>query len=180
MQDSHTSLRMPQIPAASGRLVFWERTRPWSRIFLNRLCQAETRPGMDSALLAEQAVFVSSLEELRAAVESHPASFVFAEATASHFRELLGRVPHFRRAMPRLRVAVACFELPELPMDESSVLDSLFREAGAVAVLSTQRDLLAMIPVALSHFADLPPCETGWREVIEQRLPWRNIHLETR
>ena len=154
--------RSPQLPTTSGRLVFWEQTRSWAKLFLNRVH------------LAEQAVFVASRDELLATVENHPASFVFAEVTTAHFRELLGQIPQLRRTMPQLHIAIVCFELPERPVDEYNVLDSLFREAGAIAVLATQRELLAMIPAVLSHFAALPQQEPNWRETIEQRLPWRN------
>ena len=151
-----------------GRLVFWEQAIPdlgrsWAKLLLNRL------------QLREQAVFVTSLAELRTTIEKHPASFVFAEVTTTHFRELLSRIPQLRRTMPMSRVAIVCLELPGCPTDEYNVFDSLFREAGATIVLATQRDLLAMIPAVLTHFAGLPRQEIGWRESIEQRLPWRNL-----
>ena len=173
--------RTPQLPAVSGRLVFWEHVPPpedrsWAQLFQNRLRRAESPGFTDSGqrdLLVEQAVFVATLAELRTAVEKHPASFVFAEVTTTHFRELLGQIPQLRRATPQLRIAVVCLELPRLLVDEYDVLDSLFREAGATAVLATQRDLLAMIPAVVTHFAALPQPETNWREAIEQRLPWR-------
>ena len=160
--------RTPQLPNMSGRLVFWEQAIPdwgrsWAKLFLNRL------------QLADQAVFVTSLAELRTVIENHPASFVFAEVTTTHDRELLGQIPQLRRTMPMLRIAVVCLELPERTVDEYNVFDSLFREAGSTAVLATQRELLAMIPAVLTHFANLPQQETPWREAIEQRLPWRNL-----
>jgi len=160
--------RTPQLPNMSGRLVFWEHAHPdlgrsWAKLFLNRLH------------LNEQAVLVTSLTELRATIENHPASFVFAEVTTTHYRELLSQIPQLRRTMPMLRIAIVCFDLLERPVDEYNVFDSLFREAGATAVLATLRELLAMIPAVLTHFADLPQQETGWRESIEQRLPWRNV-----
>jgi hypothetical protein len=140
---------------------------------------AETHPSSlaprSSLLLTEQAIFVTTSSGLREVVENHPASFVFAEVTATHFRELLGQIPQLRRTMPLLRIAVVCFELLQRPVDEYNVLDSLFREAGATAVLATQRDLLAMIPAVVTHFAGLPQQETHWREAIEQRLPRRNL-----
>ena len=175
--------RTPHWPAVSGRLVFWEHVpspedRSWAQWFLNRLRRAESPGFTDSGQrdpLVEQTVFVASLAELRTAVENHPASFVFAEVITTHFRELLGHIPQLRRAMPMLRIAVICLELPKLLVDEYDALDSLFREAGATAVLAMQRDLLAMIPAVLTHFAALPQPETNWREAIEQRLPWRNL-----
>ena len=175
--------RAPQLPNMSGRLVFWEHahsdlSRSWAKLFLNRLQLADQdREHQDRGHLAphEQAVFVTSLAELRTIIEKHPASFVFAEVTTTHFRELLGQITQLRQTMPQLHIAVVCLELPEHPVDESNVLDSLFREAGATAVLATQRDLLAMIPAVLTHFANLPQQETNWRESIEQRLPWRNL-----
>jgi hypothetical protein len=126
-------------------------------------------------LSTAQAIFVTSSDGLRAVIENHPASFVFAEVAATHFRELLGQIPQLRRTMPQLRIAVVCLELLQRPVDEYYVWDSLFREAGATAVLATQRDLLAMIPAVVTHFAGLPQQETHWRESIEQRLPWRNL-----
>jgi len=168
---------LSSFPGDSGRLVIEERTRDWATLFLNRLRQTES-PGqksghIDPSLLVEQAVFVASPDELRRTLENHPASFVFAEVTVDSFRELLGQIPRFRRSMPRLQIAVVCFGLPERPVDEYDIFDSLFREAGATAVLATQRDLLAMIPAVVTHFANLPQQEIGWRESIEQRLPWR-------
>ena len=174
MQDHFSLLRIPQLPAASCRLVLWERTRPWSRVFFNQIRKAQTPEQIDPALLAEQAMIVASLDELLTAIENHPASFVFAEVAVAHFRELLGQIPRFRRSMPRLRIAVVCFDLPELPVGEYHALDSLFREAGATAVLATQRDLHAMIPAVLAHCAAHPTLDTNWGELIEQRLPWRN------
>jgi len=185
MQNQLAQQRLPQLPAALGRLVLWEQTREWARFFLNRMRGErdqgsgvrqlpEAHPLPPSSLLADQAIFVTSPGELREAVENHPASFVFAEVTVVDFRELLGQIPRFRRTMPQFRLAIVCFELPGLPVDESHLLDILFREAGATAVLATRRDLLAMIPAVLRHFANLPQQETGWREYIEQQLPWRN------
>jgi len=173
---------MPELPNMSGRLVFWEHAdsvlgRSWAKWFLGRIRRDESTGAMDwtqRGLLAEQAVFVESLAELRRVVENRPASFVFAEVTASRFRELIGHIPQLRRMVPLLRIAVVCLDLPERPVDESNAFDSLFREAGATTVLATQRDLLAMLPVVLTHFANLPPEETNWREAVEQRLPWRN------
>lgn len=178
MQDIPLPHRIPQLPAASGRLVFWERDLPswgrsWTQWFRNRIRQAESHVKIDSVSLANQALFVASPDDLHTTVENHPASFVFAETTETHYRELLGRIPQLRRTMPRLHIAVVCFELPGLPLDEYNAFDSLFREAGATAVLTTQRDLLAMIPAVLNHFTNLPSPETGWRDSIEQRLPWR-------
>ena len=174
MQDHLLPQRMPQLPATSGRLVVWERTRSWRRFFLNQVRCAPSRGQIDAALLADQAMIVASADELHAVIENHPASFVFAEVAVADFRELLGQFPRFRRSMPRLRMAVVCLELPERPVDESNVLDSLFREAGVTAVLATQRDLLAMIPAVLMHFSTLPQQEPNWRELIELRLPWRS------
>ena len=159
--------------------MIWEHAnsslgRSWTRLFLNRIRQAASPAGTDVALLADQTVFVATPGELRTVIENHPASFVFAEVTVAHFRELLSQIPKLRQMMPLFHIAIICFELPGLPVDKYNVFDSLFHEAGATAVLATQRDLLAMIPVVLKHFADLPPSETDWRESIEQRLPWRN------
>ena len=181
---------IPQFPADSGRIVLWERNREWSRLFLNRIRQAKpfgarvTRPPAtgtvallgttDASCLADQTIFITSFDEFREVIENHPASFAFVEVTVANFRELPGHIPRFRRAMPRLRLAVVCFELMECPVDEYHALDSLFHEAGATAVLATQRDLLAMIPTVLSHFAGIPPQKTDWRETIERRLPWGN------
>jgi len=166
----------------SGRLVFWEQAIPdlgrsWAKLLLNRLQLADWDGGHPAR--HEHAVFVTSLAELRTVIENHPASFVFAEVTITHYRELLGQIPQLRRTMSKLRIAVVCFELPERPVDEYNVFDSLFREAGTTAVLATQRDLLAMIPAVLTHFANLPQQEIGWREVIEKRLPWRNVDIST-
>ena len=175
MQDSLLPQRVLQLPAATGRLVLWERTRPWCRVFLNQVRKTQSPGSIDPALLVDEAVFATSFDELRATIDKHPASFVFAEVTVAHFRDLLGQIPRFRRLIPRLRIAIVCFELPERCLDEYHVLDSLFREAGATAVLTAQRDLLAMIPAVLTHFASFPRPEAHWRELIEQRLPWRNV-----
>ena len=179
-QDRHSFPRLPQLPAVSGRLVLWEYVHSslgssWARLFLNQIRQAASLAGMGTTLLANQSVFVATFGELHAVIENHPASFVFAEVSVAHYRELLGRIPQLRRMMPRLHIAVVCFELSGLTVGEYNVIDSLFHEAGVTAVLATQRELHAMIPVVLKHFVDLPPSETGWRESIEQRLPWRNI-----
>ena len=174
MQDHLSPPGIPQYPAASGRLVLWERTRPWCRDFLNQVRKFQSHGRIDSALLADQAIFVASPDELHTACNGHPASFVFAEVSVAHFREWIGQIPRLRRSMTRLPIALVCFDLPERPVDEFHVLDSLFREVGATAVLATQRDLYAMIPAVLSHFAALPQPEADWREHIEKRLPWRN------
>ena len=166
--------RTPQLPVASGRLMFWGQARSWAKLFLNHMRQSEPPGRIDLAVLAEEAVFAASLDELRMTIEKHPASFVFAEVAATHFRELLGQIPHLRRTKPLLRVVIVCFELCERSVDEYHVLDSLFREAGATAVLATQRSLLAMIPAVLTHFANLPQQEINWQESMERRLPWRN------
>ena len=175
MPDHFSSQRMPQLPAASARLVLWERTRPWSRFFLNQVRQTPSLDRINPVMLADRAICVATLDELRETIDRHPASFVFAEVSVANFRELPGQIPRLRSTKPRLSIAVVCFELPEQPIDEYHILDSLFHEAGATAVLAAQRDLLAMIPAVLTHFAALEQPETHWRDLIEQRLPWRNV-----
>ena len=175
MPDHLSTQRMPQLPAASGRLVLWERTQQWRRLFLNHLRKTPAPCQIDPSVLSDKAISVESLAELRETIENHPASFVFAEVTVANFRELLGLVPRFRRSLPRLRIAVVCFELTERSVDEYYVLDTLFREAGASTVLTTQRELLAMLPNVVTHFVALPQQENHWRQLIELRLPWRNV-----
>jgi len=166
----------PQLPPASGRLVLWEQTDHWGLFFLQQIKRAmPVELPVDAVPLTEQAIFVASVEQLRETVETHPASFVFAEVTMTHYRELLARIPHWRQAMPLLRIAVICLELPLRTVGEHDVFTSLFCEAGAATVLSTRRELAAMIPVVSTHFANIPQRECTWRESIEQRLPWRNV-----
>lgn len=174
MQNRRTLSCVPQLPAVSGRILLWEQTRPWGRPFLNRL-QVEASDATDLALVVEQAIFVHSPRELADAVENHPASFVIAESTTRHMRELLAQLPFLRQAKPLLRVAVACFDLPRKTVDEYEVTEAVFREAGAVAVLVTQRELLTMVPAVATHFSAIPRPKTDWRNDIEQRLPWRNV-----
>ena len=178
MQDNLSLLRMSQRYADSGRLVLWEHIGSWGRIFLNQLRQTKSQYPINTAQLSEQAIFVSSSDDLRRFLENHPESFVFAEVTFDHYRELLVQITFLRRSMFQLRLTVVCFELSERTVDEYNIFDLLFREAGATAVLSSQRDLSAMIPVVVTHFSNLPPKEIGWRESIEQRLPWRSHTAE--
>ena len=174
MPNHKSSFRMPQLPAKSGRLLLWEQTRSWGRFFLSRLQQVEPSKTTDIALVIEQAIFIDSVRELDDAVEKHPASFVIAEAMLPHIRDLLVRLPFLRQGRSLLRVAVACFELPQRPIDEYEVIGAIFREAGAVAVLTTQRELQAITPAVVTHFTEIPQLQTDWRDEIERRLPWRN------
>ena len=174
MQSRQPLSRMPQLPAESGRLLLWEQTRSWRRFFLSRLQQVEPSKTTDISLVVEQAIFIDSARELDDAVEQHPASFVIAESTLPHIRELLVRLPFLRQGRPLLRVAVACFELPQRPIDEYEAIAAIFREAGAVAVLATQRELQAITPAVATHFMEIPQRKTDWRDEIERRLPWRN------
>jgi len=166
--------RMPQLPVESGRLLLWEQTRSWGRFFLSRLQQTEPSKITDISLVVEQAIFVDSARELDDAVEKHPASFVIAEATLPHIRELLVRLPFLRQGRPLLRMIITCFELPQRPIDEYEIIGAIFREAGALAVLATQRELQAMTPAVATHFTEIPQRKTNWQDEIERRLPWRN------
>ena len=178
MSERQQPHHFSELPPTSGRLVFWEQTDDhWGRFVLQQLqreakidqpCShqsSKTRENrIDVDQLAKQAIFVSSIGELRETVESHPASFVMAEVTLEKYRELLARVPHWRASMPLLRMAVVCLELPRRTLGEYEIFTTLFREAGITTVLSNRRELLSMIPVVLPHFSAIPHPQVSWWE----------------
>jgi hypothetical protein len=171
----------PVLPPDSERLIFWEFTPMWGRFFLRQLreqivavpekyCFHEKQP---LTLLADEALFVYSAAEMREMSRRHPASFVFAEFTPQHYRELVARIPRLRQTLPLWRIAVVCFELPLLPIDEFEMFHAIFGEAGSTAVISTRTELLSMIPVVLSYFSNIPQKQTEWHENIVKRLPFQ-------
>ncbi|MDR1385150.1 MAG: hypothetical protein LBJ67_15070 [Planctomycetaceae bacterium] len=168
-------------PLDSGRLIFRELTPLWRQLFLQQLQEQiivaskkhKIHEKSPLATLVEESLIVGSTAEMQEASRRRPASFVFVEFMPQHYRELVASIPRLRQIFPSWRIAVICFELPLMPIEEFEMFHAVFGEAGATAVISARTELLAMIPAVLSHFSNIPQKQTEWHKNIVERFPFK-------
>ena len=160
---------LPLTDAGSAKLVLYGASETWKSLFWNELRRK------NGFLNANEMISVETLPELGEAVQSFPASFVVVESDSQLFRKFVPLFLSLREKNPFLRILVACFDLPQQTLSDAEVMTQILLEAGAVAVVGSQRELLEMIPVVMRHFSIFPPPEQDWRESVEQRLPWKNF-----
>ena len=160
---------LPLPDAGSAKLVLFGGSETWKSLFWNELWRK------NGFLNANEMISLQTLPELVEAVQTFPASFVVVESDLQLFRKIVPLFLGFREKNPFLKILVACFDLPQQTLSDAEIVTQILLEAGAVAVVSSQRELLEMIPAMRRHFSMFPRLEQNWRESVEQRLPWGNF-----
>lgn len=110
-------------------------------------------------------VEVRSIAQLREALPSWPASFVFLEATVANSEDVLQFLWAATRDFPHSRTAVVSTR-------ECDAWLELFREAGAVDASVTPRRTDRLVHLARRHLDRVVPPPQSPRQRIWQRLPW--------
>ena len=99
-------------------------------------------------------------------LQSSPASFMALELNESNLESIVERLQDLRSKFPLARAAVMC--------DRSlAACQWLVREAGAVHVAVSTRDISDVIRLAQRHFAQARRPEVGLRQSVWDRLAWQ-------
>jgi len=100
------------------------------------------------------------------ALADSPASFVALELNSQNLELIVARLQDLRCRFPLARATVMC--------DRSMTsCQWLAREAGAVHVADSTRDMSTIIRLATRHFAQLNRPEVGIRQSVWDRLAWQ-------
>jgi hypothetical protein len=95
-----------------------------------------------------------------------PASFLALELNETNLESIVERLQDIRSRFPLARAAVMC--------DRSmATCEWLVREAGAVHVAVSVRDMSTVIRLAARHLAQVLPPVVGVRQRVWDRLPWQ-------
>ncbi|HJN11673.1 MAG: hypothetical protein QGH33_16250 [Pirellulaceae bacterium] len=114
-----------------------------------------------------QLVVAQSLDDCWQNLDLAPASFVVLELNESNLESIVERLQDVRSRFPLTRVAVMC----DRPL---ASCQWLVREAGAVHVAVSTRDMSTIIRLAERHFAQVCRPLVGIRQSVWDRLPWRD------
>ncbi len=146
---------VPQ-PAGGGPacLIVCERTGRWAVALRRELAGTAVR-------VRE----TRSLAELWGILGRFPASFVVTELTRANADSLLARLAMFEREYPLARVAVVA---------ERGVCRDpwVLREAGAVHVVASPRDLTPLALAVGRHLEQVPSPKLSLAEQVWAELPW--------
>lgn len=113
-------------------------------------------------------VVAQNLDDCWKTLESSPASFVALELNESNLESIVQRLQDLRSGFPLARAAVMC--------DRSlASCQWLVREAGAVHVAVSTRDMSTITRLADRHFAQVRRPEVGIRQSVWDRLAWQDI-----
>ena len=113
-----------------------------------------------------QLVVARNLDDCWRILRDSPASFLALELNESNLELIVQRLPTLRQEFPLARAAVMC--------DRSlAACQWLVREAGAVHVAVSTRDMSTTINLAQRHFAETRRPEVGIRESVWDRLAWQ-------
>lgn len=104
--------------------------------------------------------------ECRRELERSPASFVAMELTVGNAARLADWIERVSRELPESRIAV-------LGQRDAALYEGLVREAGAICVTFSPRQLGAVVRMAEQCLAAAPEVEQTFREQVRKRLPWK-------
>ncbi len=108
-----------------------------------------------------------NLDDCWQTLKKSPASFVALEVNESNLESIVQRLQELRSRFPQARAAVMC--------DRSLGWSQwLVREAGAVHVAVSTRDMATVIRLADRHLAGIRRPEVGFRQSVWDRLPWQD------
>lgn len=138
----------------SARCIICERTARWA--------SALRRPLQRRGVRVYE---TRSLEDCWQEVAAHPASVVGVEVTRANLASVVPWLTRLGPASPRARV-VACVDR------ELISAQWLLREAGAVHVQLSPREITPLVRLIHRHLDAAPPNPDTLRQQIWQRLPW--------
>ncbi len=140
---------------ATTRLLVCEQTGRWA-VALRRTLAA--RP--------VRIYEIRSLADCRREIAINPASFALVEATPANVAKVVEWIEQIGREFPETRMAV-------VGSREAQPYEWAMREAGAIATVFSPRRLGPLVRMAWRHLAHAPEEETGFREQVAKRLPWK-------
>jgi len=115
--------------------------------------------------LQPRLVVVNKLADCWGELVNSPASFLALELDESNLESIVERLQDLQRRFPQARAAVMC--------DRSlAACQWLVREAGAVHVAVSIREMATVIGLAECHLARVRPPEVGFRQRVWERLAW--------
>lgn len=134
------------------------------------VCEASKRwtVALRWALAGDDSRFavVQNLDGCWQTLNCSPGSFLALELTESNLESIVERLEDLRSRFPLARAAVMC--------DRSlASCQWLVREAGAVHVAVSTRDMSTIVQLAERHIAQVRQPEVGIRQKIWDRLAWQ-------
>jgi hypothetical protein len=118
-----------------------------------------------------QLVVSQDLDDCWQDLDLAPASFLAVELNESNLESIVDRLQDVRNRFPLARAAVMC--------DRSlASCEWLLREAGAVHVAVSTRDISTVIRLAERHFAQVRQPVVGMRQSVWDRLPWQEPSIK--
>jgi hypothetical protein len=151
--------RVRNLPCVRAALIVCERTHRWAIAFRAALAS------LDGAGKPPEIVEVRSLTQAQEARQSLARAAIAVEITAASLTSAVDWIAQVGRE--KHAVCIALLE-PEL-----AAAESLVREAGAVATLTTALDVPAASRMILKHLDQAPPAPaTDLRAHIAARMPW--------
>ena len=133
------------------------------------ICERESQfaPALRRELANNASLVVEtrSLAGSEAALAESPESLAVIEATAANLASVVDFLVRLRERYPRASVAVVlnCITIND---------ESLFNEAGAIAVVRSVLEAPAIARLAERKFAAASKSELSLPEFVAQRLPW--------
>lgn len=140
--------------ATLAKLIVCEKTGRWA-VALRQVLAAESLPVFETRSLPD------CWEELAAS----PASFIALEATTANVQRVAEWIVGLRQDFPAARTVV-------LADRKLQSCETLLREAGAIQVLYSPRELASVSKLIGRHIALVPQKSQTPREQIWDRLPW--------
>lgn len=138
-----------------ARLLICEKTGQWAVALRRELAAWPLR-------VYETRSFAACQEECA----QYRASFVVVEATTANLFKAVEWMARVGREFPQVRLAAVG------PRDVEPYADAI-REAGAMAVVLSSRQLAPIARMARRHVARASEPNLTFREQVERRLPWK-------
>ena len=146
--------------ASESQIIVCEKTGRWAVAFRRALF----RQGVP---LKESRSLVGCGRELA----QRPASVVAVEVTADNLEAAVSALIDWSRSFPGSRIVA---------VGDSQVASAalLLREAGAIAVLTSAREVPSVIPLVQRHIANVPAADLPLEQAAWASLPWSNWAAE--
>ncbi len=146
---------------AIAKFLVCEKSNRWTVALRWRLTQDQP-----------QLVVSHDLHSCWQSLDLAPASFLALELDESNLESIVERLQDVRNRFPSARAAVMC--------DRSMAsCQWLIREAGAVHVAVSTRDMSTVIRLAERHFAQVNQPVVGVRQRVWDSLPWQETSIES-
>lgn len=143
----------------TAELIVCERTGRWA------VALRQARSKLDAQSSSRSVRECRTFADCERMLRDWPASLVAVEATAPHLGRVLLWIAGLERAFPLARAVV----LAERGLED---YEGAFREAGALHVVYSPRQLDPVDTLAERQIAGAPERELSLTEQVEARLPW--------